>query len=163
MLLGLILTICFFKTIGKSNLNRLPKFVLSSLAMIGSASAIGGFFIDMEEIDWKWQMQEREAIVEHIKNGQIKTNGKFTLVPLNHFPPISNAGNEVFVHRYEDGTLTIEFYIDRGFLDHSSQFVYSNNLQREKKFDENILRYNKPKKYRKIKDNWYRLNQEALW
>lgn len=163
MLAGLCLTIFFFKAVSKSKQSRSSKFILSFFAAIGVISAIGGFFVDMEEIDWKWRMNEREAIVEKIKKGQIKTYGKFTLVPFNHFPPISNGGNEISVHSYANGTYTIEFWIDRGFLNHSSQFVYTNNLEHEKRIEENILRFNKPKLYRKIKDNWYRLNQSALW
>ncbi len=163
LLLGLTLTIFFWGAIRKSSLNRSSKFVLSSLAVIGSVAAIGGFFVDMEEIDWKWRLREREAIVEKIKNGQIKLEGNHTLVQMSNFPSISNGGNEIFVQSHEDGTFTIEFWIDRGFLDNSSQFVYSNNLERQKRFEENILYYNEPRLYRKLKDNWYRLNQEALW
>mgnify|MGYP006927961790 FL=1 len=159
MLLGLCLTICFFKTIVRSKQHHFPKVFLSLLSVIGALSALGGFFIDKEDIDWEWRVQEREQIVQEIINGQVRTENNLALVKLNNFPPISNGGNEIFVVSHPDGTFTITFWIDRGFLDESSEFVYSNNYQKQALFDEIVLKQKNHKAFRKIKDNWYRLNQ----
>lgn len=107
---------------------------------------------NMENLDWKFRLKDREAIVERALKGAFKDNR----VKLNYFPPISNGGNEVFIDKGPNGSLTVTFYIDRGFLDHYAAFIYTTDSSKIRAFDARIQSVQRETN-KKIKDNWYRI------
>ena len=40
---------------------------------------------------------------------------------MNPFPAICNGGKEIFIDNKPAGTISVSFYIDRGFIDHYSK------------------------------------------
>lgn len=117
----------------------------------------------IEYLDWHIRRSSREEIVNLIKNKKIKTNIKYRnrviLLEKWNLPPISNGGNEILVDYYSDNKITVEFFINRGFLDHYSEFVYTNSLQKINNLNEHI-KYTKSDKSLnyKIDNNWYRVS-----
>lgn len=117
----------------------------------------------IEYLDWHIRRSSREEIVNLIKNKKIKTNIKYRnrviLLEKWNLPPISNGGNEILVDYYSDNKITVEFFINRGFLDHYSAFVYTNSLQKINNLNEHI-KYTKSDKSLnyKIDNNWYRVS-----
>ena len=64
-----------------------------------------------------------------------------------NIPPISNGGNEIAIYKTDKNNLTVEFYIDRGFLDHYSAFVYTNDKKKIQELEEGANK--------KLDENWY--------
>lgn len=137
-------------------ISPLIYFVLPVIAI-----CIGSLFLEsyIYKLDWELRINERNNIVQSIKNGSIKLDGKHTTVRLSNFPPISNGGNEIIVTNESDNSLTVEFFIDRGFLDHYSSYIYTDN---ESKIEELNKRIELNLKYyhanERLSENWYRVS-----
>jgi len=101
----------------------------------------------MESIDFNIRLDEREKIVEQIKNRPVKAGNIIDQI----FFRLSDGG-EVSYTKTPNGAVHVEFYIDRGFLDHYSSFVYTNDPN-EIGPDNNVFVNTK----KKLKDNWYRM------
>lgn len=129
------------------------------LSLTGTVIAFSIFYVDQrtfEKIDWKMNYETRKQIVSEILSGKIKMN-ESKLLQLNTFVPVSNGGNEIFIKKCKTG-ITVKFWIDRGFLDHHSEFIFTNCTEDIKAIN-HILKKNKNSElYRQIEPNWYRLN-----
>jgi hypothetical protein len=154
--LGLGFTIVAFQQVIKLNEEGKSWKMLFVMAVLSPIIAIGFFFIDMESIDWVWQLSKREQIIADIKSGKIPTTEKHNKVKLHTFPPLSNGGNEIMIYKYPDNTFDITFFVDRGFLDHWLEYRYTNNIEQQQLIEKRIAE-GKPNLYRKLKDEWYRL------
>lgn len=109
----------------------------------------------IEKLDWQYQYSERVAIIEKVREGKIKAvDGR---VKSNSFPPISNGGNEVFVSITPTGEVEATFYIDRGFLDHYSAFVYTERQADINAYERNIKEGSTSKRVERMAKNWYRV------
>ncbi|MDP4268869.1 MAG: hypothetical protein Q8909_01955 [Bacteroidota bacterium] len=103
----------------------------------------------MEKIDWTLRRSSREEIIMKIRKGEIRD----TKLESWNFPPISNGGNEIEISKSKKGLLTVMFYIDRGFIDHCSAFVYTNDadeLKDMKSWYSSVVQLDK---------NWYRVSK----
>ncbi len=125
----------------------------ASVVIFGIASLIFGLDI-VEKLDWQLRKQERQLIVDRYIDG--RHNG--CKVKLNCFPPISNGGNEIFIDGGISSGVTIEFLIDRGFLDHYSAFVYTTDPDMILAFDARV-KSEWSKTNWKISENWYRISK----
>jgi hypothetical protein len=107
----------------------------------------------MEYIDFHLQKSKRDKIVEDIKRGVIISEH------LNDysFLPISNGGNDITIAKNNNGTIEIEFFVDRGFIDHYSVFLYTNNVVEINNFDKGIATRDMPG-VSKMANNWYRIS-----
>jgi hypothetical protein len=156
-LLGLILSLIFLVKIFKS-LKFVPlPFVLGS---IGILLGLGIFFYgdSLENIDWSIHRAEREKIIEKLKKDYSGENFQ-GLVQLNSYFPLSNGGNEVYINMAAGQYLTVKFWIDRGFLDSHSEFVYTDNPSDIEDLDRIIKQHEDyTTLYRKIDEHWYRVN-----
>jgi len=155
-LIGLMLSINLLKRTFDFKKNKIiNNYFYAAIAslIIGIASFI---FMDLNELDWKLRMEERNRIVNQVKMGKLGKANKTSLVKLNNFPPLSNCGNEIVVSRKEDQTIIVEFFIDRGFLDHYSSYIYTDNEAKKKEL-ENRINLNLKSLNEKISENWYRV------
>lgn len=120
---------------------------------VGVAFAIGlltSFVPGMEFTDFVLRLHERQSIVDQVKNGQVKSGS----IVDDDFFPIANGG-DIYFTKNLDGSVRVEFYIDRGFLDHYSSFVYTDG----KKEISDLKNGNVPMitSVKKLTDHWYRI------
>ena len=106
-----------------------------------------------EYIDWHLRRSTRNEIVEQVKQGNLK-GGKLSG---RNFPPISNDQNNIYVEKPTDKTVSVTFYINPGFLDHYSAFVYTNDPEEQKDVEEWVSS-GKREGFAKLDTNWYRVN-----
>lgn len=87
-------------------------------------------------------------------------NDKNVLYTLDNwkFPLISNGGNKILISQTELGKLTVEFYINRGFLDHYSAFVYTNDQEKIKELEDYMSIKKSTETNKKLDQNWYRVS-----
>ena len=146
-LTGILLT----PLIKRKKVSNFQKYGVIVAVVIGTLSLIFGSDL-IEKLDWKLRLKERNMIIEKALNGEIKDYK----LKMNSFPPISNGGNEVFIDDKPKGTITVTFYIDRGFIDHYSAFIFTTDPSRIKQFDARTNSdWNITNK--KIDNNWYRI------
>ncbi|UJP64741.1 hypothetical protein IPZ59_18410 [Mongoliitalea daihaiensis] len=142
-------------------IKRTPKIILGLTFLIGSLTLVLGESL-IEKLDWSIRKKEREEIIELIKEGKIQPNGKYNngIAKLSNwnFPPISNGGNEILIYQSSEGFFTVKFFINRGFLDHYSAFVYSEDQDEIKEIEERISYSNGLHKNKKIDKNWFRVS-----
>ncbi|MCU7492344.1 MAG: hypothetical protein HF308_09975 [Ignavibacteria bacterium] len=116
--------------------------------------------VPIEYLDWHLRQATRNEIVQKVKNGTLKPNVSYNNVICSlsylYFPPISNGGNDIAIEYGKDKSVTVEFYISRGFLDHYSAFVYTEDLEKIKEFEDMIKRNGHGNK--KLENNWYRVS-----
>lgn len=159
MLLGIILSLVLLYLIlaKKSITTKLNVVALLMGIFLGSISLFAEDYF--EKIDWHLRKPQRNQIINQIKNGKIKYDVNKSVHHLIgwYFPPISNAGNDIMISKSTRNRLTVVFYINRGFLDHYSAFVYTDDLEEIKSFENRIQSKSKNGNYR-IGKNWYRLN-----
>jgi hypothetical protein len=126
--------------------------------IIGKAQASKNIRI-FENSNWQKLYSLRNSIIEYVIRNELNPN-----VQWNNFmcqlpfksPIVSKGGNDIGIHRYDDNTVAVYFFLSRGLLDMpSTVFVYTNNntvISNIKKYIENDS-YNNWK----IEENWYRL------
>jgi hypothetical protein len=114
-----------------------------------------------EQLDFKCRKNERLEIVKQVMNRRLKPNdsinNELCHLPKTTFLPIS-SGNTIGVKKCNNGIVSVEFYIDIGFLDHYNAFLYTNDPVEIKDLDNKIARKEKYIYINKLEDNWYRLN-----
>jgi hypothetical protein len=147
---GLLLTIIlFFNLIIYRSTNS--RYHIIGLATVFITGIFTSFGRGMEFIDFNLRMSEREKIVNEVKNGPIKSGSILD----EAFFPVANGGDITFT-KYQNGTVYVEFYIDRGFIDHYSSFIYTNNPKEIYNLDNNkggtFISISK-----KLDNNWYRI------
>jgi len=132
---------------------KFHKFGLITAITLGLISLLFGSSI-VEKLDWVMRRKTRDTIVTNIKNEiqNRKTLNSYNIEKWN-FPPISNGRKEIDISKGEKGELTIIFYIDQGFIDHFSAFVYTNDSNELKGF------YTFGASVKQLDCNWYRVSQ----
>ncbi len=144
ILTGMLLT----PLIKRKKISAFQKYGIIVAVVIGTLTLFFGSS-SIEKLDWELRQKERNQIIEKILRGEITDN----VIKTRSFPPISNGGNEIMINTKPEGTITVTFYIDRGFIDHYSAFIYTTDTTLTKIYDERAKTYNKIK----IDDNWYRI------
>jgi len=121
-LTGLALSIILLKSILKYKSTTTAYHICGLIIgiVVGTPSAFREN--KMEYLDWKLRLDEREQIVNNIKNGVLKPNGdgKYILRG-DYLLPIGNIN----VSHDKDGFIEVEFITDAGFIDHYSALVYT--------------------------------------
>lgn len=146
-------TIILTPLIKRKKVSNLQKYGVVVAVLIGIVSLFFGSEL-IEKLDWKLRFKQRNMIVEKALNGEIND----TKLKMNSFPPISNGGNEVFIDYNPTGSITVTFYIDRGFIDHYSAFIFTTDTSRIKEFEARTRSdWNQTNK--KIDENWYRISE----
>jgi hypothetical protein len=140
MLLGLILTIILLVNVIKSKVpNTTYQIIGLSIAFLAGIGTTVRPSV-MEYIDYRLRFAERSRIVEQIKRGSLK-------------PGEANM-NGVNIRDSAQGTVSVEFYIDRGFIDHYSAFLYTDDQTEIRALDKAII---KDHIFKKLDENWYRV------
>jgi len=146
---GLLLTIILLLnlTIRRSTNTRYHR------VGVGVAFAIGlltSFVPGMEFMDFVFRLHERQSIVDQVKNGPVASGS----IADDDFFPLSNGG-DIYFTKNQGGSVRVEFYIDRGFLDHYSSFVYTD----DRKEISDLKNGNEPmiNSVKKLTDYWYRI------
>lgn len=155
-LIGLAFTVLIFvcNIIYKKVLkNKLQKMGLGLTILIGTTSLIwGNKFI--ESLDWNLRLKIRNEIVAQVKSGKLKPDennlNPICTLPKRYFPPISNSDNKIYICK-EDAGITIEFYIDPGFLDTHSAFVYTDDPKKMHELEEDYSN-------KKLNNNWFKVS-----
>lgn len=144
-----------------SNITIFQKVGVFSAIILGSLTLFLGEDI-IEKLDWQLRKGSRNEIIDLIKSDQLSPNVSHNniICALDNwnFPPISNGGNEIAIYKHQDNTLTVEFYINRGFLDHYSAFVYTDNYETMQEFEERITLKKGLHINKKLGNNWYRIS-----
>lgn len=139
--------------------NKTRQKILIATTVIGLIGMLMGEEA-MAELDWQLRKKSRMEIVNLIKAGTISPNvndrPRVCLLSSEKYPLISNGGNEISIERDEKGKLSVEFFIDRGFLDHYSAFVYSESPERIRELEQTVER--SAFSSRKIDRNWYKMS-----
>jgi hypothetical protein len=105
-------------------------------------------------LDWKWRVDRRKEIVASI-NARTGYTQEHEVLGFNDFPPISNRENQVEVIHHWGNSVTIEFIIDGGLLDHYEAFVYTNNHTELMEFSR--LLATDPSRIQMLERNWFRV------
>lgn len=139
---------------------KTTKFHIAALIfgiIIGTVSIFSEDYL--EKIDWYLRKAQREEIISRIKNGSIKYDTNKSVHHLEEFKYalISNGGNDIAISSNEKNQLEVEFFINRGLLDHYSAFVYANDPNEIKRIENDIESTANENNY-KIEKNWYRLS-----
>lgn len=150
--LSIYLLLPFYKKTDQLK-TKFHKFGLITAITIGLISLLFGSII-VEKLDWEIRRKTRDAIVTNIKNEiQNRRNLDSYNIEKWNFPPISNGSKEINISKGEKGELTVSFYIDQGFIDHFSAFVYTNDSNELKRF------YSSGASIKQLDYNWYRVSQ----
>lgn len=137
--------------IKKENISVFHKAGVSFAILMGCISTFWGSEI-IEKLDWEYRLNERELIVKKALNGEIREG----LLQTNYFPPISNGGNEILVGKNGPGNITITFFVDRGFIDHYTAYIYTTDKALIEDYDARTKsEWHQTNK--KIDENWYRI------
>ena len=152
LLFSLTLTlILVYPLIKGKKTTKFHKYGTIFSMLIGTTTLIFGSNY-IEKLDWNLRLKERELIIEKIINGEIKDSK----LKMNNFPPISNGGNEILIDYKPDLSLTVTFFIDRGFINYYSAFIYTTDTAKIKTFDKKT-KSERNKTNKKMKENWYRI------
>lgn len=160
--IGLTLFLLVVTKIKKSKeTTKFHKIGLYTTIVIGILDVFFGERL-IETIDWKLRQNSRNEIVELVKNKEIEPSvfNSFSVYKLErwNFPPISNGGNEISIYRTNNNEVTVEFYINRGFLEHYSAFVYTDDPKKKLELEERT-KYKKGFHInKKLCNNWYRVS-----
>jgi len=152
MLAGIVLSLYLMFKLKKKESNT-PFMVIGCIAAIvfGVATLFSEDVIEF--FDWKLRRGTRDEIVSQVKQGTI-VGGDLSEW---YFPPISNSDNKIIIDKSSDTTVSVEFFINAGFLDHYSAFVYTNDPEKRKSI-EGWISSAKRKGFAKLDTNWYRVN-----
>jgi len=104
----------------------------------------------MEFLDFNLRKSARNEIVDRVKRGEIKSEH----ISANSVFALSQGG-EINIKDNAKGIVSIEFYIDQGFIDHYSAFLYTNNPDEIQNLESRNPNYHTVKKLDK---NWYRVD-----
>lgn len=164
LFVGLGLTMWLLITVLRNTNSQIIMFhklgVLLTIS-IGSLSLIFGEDT-IEKLDWKFRRNSREEIVQLVKTEKLKPNVTYNKIICSldswNFPLISNGGNEIAIYKTDNNKLTIEFYIDRGFIDHYSAFIYTNDKEKIQELEERIISNKGLHINKKLDKHWYRVS-----
>jgi len=158
-LTGLILTLILFIDVvrNKSTNSKYHIITLIITFIFGLSTVFGD--IPAEYLDWTLGRWERNRIVEQVKKGILKPDNRHQtgLCHLSTFLPISNDGNDIDIDENKNGTVYVKFFIDRGFIDHFSAFVYTNDRNEMQQLDGGVGPFGGGV-VKKLDTNWYRVS-----
>lgn len=163
LFIGLSLTIWLLMAILRNTKGTMTMFHTVGLALTIFIGCVTLFFGEdiIENLEWKLRRSSREEIVKLVKADKLKPNVVHNNIICTlddwDFPPISNGGNEIVIYKIED-MVTVEFFIDRGSLDHYSAFVYTNNPEKIKEIEKHIDFQTRSHINKKLDKNWYRVS-----
>jgi hypothetical protein len=164
LLIGLVLTIWLLIAVFRNTNSQITKFHKLGVILTISIGCLSLFFSEdiIEKLDWKLRRSSREEIVQLVKADKLKPNVNHNNIICTldkwNFPPISNGGNEIAIYKVDNSKVTVEFYINRGFLDHYSAFVYTNDTKKIKELEEHMSYKNGLHINKKLDENWYRVS-----
>lgn len=151
-LTGLLLTIILFSQILQHKSSN-TKYHLLGFALAFFIGTWTYWRNPTEYFDFKLRMSERNKIIDQFKNGTLKS----AHLPGSYFLPISNGGNDLDILENGGDIVSIGFYIDRGFIDHASEFLYTNNPDEIQHLETQIRSNDRDTVVKKLADNWYRM------
>lgn len=164
LIFGLGLTVWLLTVVLKnknSEITRIQRIGVILTISIGSFTLFFGEDL-IEKLDWHFRKNSREEIIELIKADKLRPNVSHNNIICTldnwNFPPISNGGNEIAIYKTEDNILTVEFYINRGFLDHYSAFVYTDDKDKIQELEERMTWKKGLHVNKKLDENWYRVS-----
>ena len=164
LIVGLGLTVWLLIVVLKSKKSEIVRFQKLGVILTISIGSLTLFLGEetIEKLDWWFRRNSRQEIIELVKAGRLKPNVTHnniicTLEDWN-IPPISNGGNEIAIYKTDDNRLTVEFYINRGFLDHYSAFVYTNDKEKIQELEERTAFNTGLHVNKKLEENWYRVS-----
>jgi len=144
-----------------SQVTKFQKWGVILTIAIGSTSLFLGESVT-EKLDWRLRRNSREKIVELVKACKLKPNENYnnSICSLDNwnFPPISNGGNEIVIYKVDSNRTTVEFFINRGFLDHYSAFIYTDDPEEIKDLEEHMTYEKETQLNKKLDKNWYRVS-----
>lgn len=114
----------------------------------------------IEKVDWTISYNKRQQIVKEALTDQLKPNTEMNngICKLSFdFPIISNGGNDIWIYENKtENTMTIKFWISRGFFDSpQTYFIFTNDDKTKKQYQEQIIK--RPEYNWKLEENWYRI------
>jgi len=159
--LGITITFLFDVLNKKNETTPFHKRAVFIMIAIGTSSIIFGERV-VENLDWKFRKDSRNEIVKLIKSDEPvpdkPENNFICKLDDKYFPPISNGGNEIAICKTQNNKITVEFFINRGFLDHYSAFIYSDNPEKIRELEESLISKKGLHRNKKLDDNWYRVS-----
>lgn len=164
LIFGLGLTIWLLTVVLKNKKPEITTFQKLGLILTISIGSLTFFFGEdiIEKLDWQFRRNSREEIIELIKAEKLKPNVSHNKILCSldnwNFPPISNGGNEIMIYMTENNKLTVVFYINRGFLDHYSAFVYTNDNEKIQELEQRTTLNKGLHINKKLDKNWYRVS-----
>ena len=164
LIIGLGLTVWLLTVVSKSKNSEITRFQKLGVILTICIGCFTLFFSEeiIEKLDWQFRRDSREEIVELIKADKLKPNVTHNNIICTlenwNIPPISNGGNEIAIYKTDKNKLTVEFYINRGFLDHYSAFVYTNDKDKIKELEERTTLNKGLHVNKKLDENWYRVS-----
>jgi hypothetical protein len=160
---GMVLTIWLGMAIANQDSiagTRFHRVALFTSVAVGSITFFFGESI-VEKLDWNLRRSSRDQIVQLVKDNQLNPNAGYNegLCALRQWnlPPISTGGNEIVISKTDENRITVEFYINRGFLDHCSAFVYTDDPKMISELDNRVNRRKGSHGNMKLDENWYRV------
>lgn len=164
LVIGLGLTVWLLTVVLKNTKSEETKFQKIGVVLtilIGSLTLFFGEDL-IEKLDWHLRKTSRDEIIELIKADKLRPNVSHNNIICTldnwNIPPISNGGNEIAIHKTVENKLTVEFYINRGFLDHYSAFVYTDDEDKIKELEERMTWEKGLHVNKKLEENWYRVS-----
>jgi hypothetical protein len=161
--IGLALTFILIILYLRTNKEKRTRFQLLScylIPILGVGSLFSGRII--EKADWWLRRNSREEIIQRVIHGEIgpdaDSNGTSITLDGYNIPPISTNGNQIMIYRDSSKAVTVEFYINRGFLDHYSAFVFTNNPNKISKLEKRVNLQLGSGNNERLSANWYRVS-----
>lgn len=164
LFIGLGLTIWLLISVLRNTNSQITMFHKLGVILTISIGCLSVFFSEdiIEKLDWKFRRSSREEIVQLVKADKLKPNVTHNNIICTlddwNFPPISNGGNEIAIYKVDSSKVTVEFYINRGFLDHYSAFVYTNDTEKIKELEEYMSYEKELHINKKLDEHWYRVS-----
>ncbi len=163
VLVGLVMTIRLLilvinKAKSENIIFRLAVIIMT--AVIGTLTLIYGDDY-IEKADWKFRRETRNEIIGLVQENILKTdpkNGSICTLNKWNIPPISNGGNEITIDRGKAKEITVEFFINRGFLDHYSAFVFTTDPAKITELEDKVKTDKDKQDNKKLDSNWYRVS-----
>lgn len=164
LVIGLGLTVWLLIVVLKNKNSAVTRFQKLGVVLTISIGSFTLFFGEeiIEKLDWQFRRNSREEVINLIKAEKLKPNVTYNSIICTldnwNIPPISNGGNDIAIYKNDDNKLTVEFYINRGFLDHYSAFVYTNDKEKIKELEERTTLNKGVHVNKKLDKNWYRVS-----
>lgn len=164
LIVGVGLTAWVLIVVRKNTNSEGAKFQKVGLILTVVVGSLTLFFGEdtVEYLDWELRRNTRDEIVQLVKEGKLQPNvthnNFICTLPAWNLPPISNGGNEIAIYKTKGNKFTIEFYINRGFLDHYSAFVYTDDADQIEELNKRATLKKGMHINRKLDKNWYRVS-----